>query len=89
MVSNPLVGKARGGHELDDMESCPGHVVEVEGAEVRELLEGSGLGVRVGGLDLAADILHGLRDEGRLADELETKALDEVLECALEESLHE
>lgn len=71
------------------MESSPGHVVEVEGAEVRELLERIGFGVRIGGLDLAANFVHGFRDEGGLADELQTKTLDEVLECALEESFHE
>lgn len=51
-------------------------------------MEGVGFGVRVGGLDLAANLLHGFGDEGGLADELEAEALDEVLECALEESVH-
>lgn len=71
------------------MESSPRHVVEIEGAEVGELLESSGLGVRIGGLDLFANIFHGFGNEGGLTDEMETKTLYEVLQCALEESVHE
>lgn len=71
------------------MESGERHVAEVQGAEKRQLLEGRGLGVRVGGLDLAANLIHGFGYEGGLADELEAEALDKVLKGSLEESVHE
>lgn len=45
MVGNLLVGKASGGEELDDVECGERHVVEVEGGEVGEFVEGVGLGV--------------------------------------------
>ncbi|PON99256.1 hypothetical protein TorRG33x02_047990 [Trema orientale] len=89
MVGDPLLRESGGGHELHDMEGGKRHVVEVQGAEIRQLLEGGGLGVRVGGLDLAANLVHGFGDEGGLADELEAEALDEVLESSLEEGVHD
>lgn len=88
LVPDPLVGEAGGGHDLDDVESGPGHVVEVEGGEVGELVDGVGFGVGVGGLDLSADLVEGLGNEGGLADELEAETFDEVLQIALKESLH-
>lgn len=88
LVPDPLVGEAGGGHDLDDVESGPGHVVEVEGSEVGELVYGVGFGVGVGGLDLSADLVEGLGNEGGLADELEAETFDEVLQIALKESLH-
>lgn len=89
MVANPLVGEAGGRHDLYDMEGGPGHVVEVMGGEVGELLEGGRFSVGIGGLDLAADLVDGLGDEGRLADELEAEAFDQVLQSALAKSLHD
>lgn len=88
MVGDPLVGEAGGGEELDDVEGGERHVVEVEGGEIRQLLEGDGLGVVVRGLDLAADLVHGFGDERGLADEAEAEALDDVVEGSLEESVH-
>lgn len=57
MVGDLLVGEASGGEELDDVEGGERHVVEVEGGEVGEFVEGVGFGVRVGGLGLAADFV--------------------------------
>lgn len=87
MVGDPLVGETGGGEELDDVEGRERHVEEVEGAEIRQLLEGDGLGVGVGGLDLAADLVHGFGDEGALADEAQAEAFDQVLQCALEKGV--
>ena len=52
-------------------------------------MEGGGLGMGVGGLKLAADLVKGLGDEGGLADELQAEAFDHVIQSALEESIHE
>lgn len=79
VVADPLVGEARGGHDLDDVEGGPGHVVVVEGGEVGKLVEGGGLGMGVGGLELAADLIECLGDEGGLADELQAEAFDQVV----------
>lgn len=76
MVPDFLVGKARGRHDFDDMESSPRHVEVVERREVGELLECVGFGVWVCGFDLAADLVEGFGDKSRLADELEAEALD-------------
>lgn len=83
------MGEARGGHDLDDVEGGPGHVVVVEGGEVGELVEGGGFGMGVRGFELAADLVEGLGDEGGFTDELQAEAFDQVLQSALEESLHE
>lgn len=52
-------------------------------------MEGVGLGMGVGRLELAADLVEGLGDEGGLADELQAEAFDHVVQIALEESIHE
>lgn len=63
VVSDLLVGEGGGAHELDNMESSTRHIEAVEGAEVSELLEGDGLGVEIGRLDLPADVVSGFGDE--------------------------
>lgn len=78
-VSDLLVVETGGGGDLDGVEGGPGVVDAVERAEVGEFLEGGGLGLEISRLDLAPDLLQGLGDEGRLADELEPVALDQVL----------
>lgn len=77
-VGNLLEGEARETHGLDDVEGGPGHVEAVEGVEVGELVEGGGLGVGVGGLDLASDLVQGLGEERGLgeAQGVDAKAFD-------------
>ena len=87
-VADGLVGEAGGGHELDGVEGGPRHIDAVDGGQVAELVEGGGLSVGFRRLDLAADLLHGLRDEGRFADQLEAHPLDQVVQGPLEQVLH-
>lgn len=89
VVAESLVGEARGGHDLDNVEGGPRHVVEVKGGEVGELVEGGGFGVWVSGLDLAADFFEGFGDEGGFAHQVHAEAFYQVVHCALEQCLHD
>lgn len=88
-IAQFLVEEERGREKLEGMECGPGDVDAMEGAEVGELLEGDGLGGRVRCPDLAADVVHGPRqNEGRRIRPGDggsrSQGLDEVFEGALE-----
>lgn len=89
-VGDALMGVGGGGRELDGMEGGPRHVSAVEGVEVGQFLEGSGLGLRVCGFDLAADLIDRFGDEGGLcARRAVADALDYVVDGMLEERGHQ
>jgi hypothetical protein len=92
-VGEALVGQARRGEELDGRESewVGGDRGEVEGGEVGKLLQRDGLGGGVGGADLAVDLGQRAGDGRGLAGgrRVGAEGLDEVVQRALEEGVHQ
>lgn len=87
------MGEARRGEELDGGEGqlVGGDGGEVEGGEVGELLQCDGLGGGVGSADLAVDLGERAGDGCGLAGgrRVGAEGLDEVVEGALEEGVHQ
>jgi hypothetical protein len=92
-VGDAFVGEVRRGEELDGREGerVGGDGCEMERGEVGQLLQRDGLGGGFGGADLAVDLGHRTGDGRGLAGggRVEAEGLDEIVQGALEEGVHQ
>ena len=70
------------------MKSGPRHIEAVEGAEVGQLLQSDGLGVEIGGLNLAAYVVSGFGDESGLRNQVKANPFYQIFEGALKQRIH-